>query len=381
MVREDWVDKLWQISRPVLEASANGRLKSTMPVAGPFSEKRHPFSFLEACGRTLAGIAPWLECKGLTGQEAQQQQYTKKLCQAMLVSITDPSSPDFLNFNAGPQSLVDAAYLAQGLLRAPEALWRPLTEETKKQIISALIATRRIKPYFNNWLLFSAMIEAFFCKIGAPFDAMRIDYAMRQTNQWYAGDGLYSDGPEFHSDYYNSYVIHPFLLDILKATSHVRAWAGLEGLFIKRAQRYAELLERMISPEGTMPVMGRSITYRCGNLHAIAQLALMKALPESLRPSQVRSAMEAVIYKTLLPSNTFDDHGWLNIGLCGHQPSLAEEYISTGSLYLATLAFLPLGLPPEEHFWKDSRLSFSSQMLYAGKDGMPDKAWDEKNNH
>jgi len=381
MVREDWLEKLWQISRPVLEASANGRLKSTMTVAGPFSDKRHQFSFLEACGRTLAGIAPWLECKGLTGQEAQQQQYTQQLCQAMLVSITDPHSPDFLNFNAGPQSLVDAAYLAQGLLRAPEALWHPLTQETKKQIISALIATRRIKPYFNNWLLFSAIIEAFFCKIGAPFDAMRIDYAMRQTNQWYVGDGLYADGPEFHSDYYNSYVIHPFSLDILKATSHVRAWAGLEGVFLKRAQRYAELLERMISPEGTMPVMGRSITYRCGNLHAIAQLALMQALPTSLRPSQVRSAMEAVIYKTLLPSNTFNEHGWLNIGLCGHQPSLAEDYISTGSLYLASLAFLPLGLHSDNAFWKDPRLSFSSQLLYAGEDSVPDKAWDEKSNH
>ena len=381
MKREDWLEKLWQISRPVLEASANGRLKSTMPVAGPFSDKRHQFSFLEACGRTLAGIAPWLECKGLTGQEAQHQQYTQQLCQAMLVSITDPHSPDFLNFNAGPQSLVDAAFLAQGLLRAPEALWHPLTQKSKQQILRALVSTRRIKPYFNNWLLFSAIIEAFFCKIVVPFDAMRIDYAMRQTSQWYVGDGLYSDGPEFHSDYYNSFVIHPFSLDILNAISHMRAWVGLESVFLKRAQRYAELLERMISPEGTMPVMGRSLTYRCGNLHAIAQLAFMQKLPQTLRPSQVRSAMEAVINRTLSPSNSFDEHGWLNIGLCGHQPSLAEDYISTGSLYLATLAFLPLGLPPDEPFWKDARSSFSSQMLYGGEDGMSDKAWDEKNNH
>ena len=167
-------------------------------------------------------------------------------------------------------------------------------------------------------------------------------------------------------------------MDILKATSHLRAWAGLEGVFLKRAQRYAELLERMISPEGAMPVMGRSIAYRCGNLHAIAQIVFMQALPETLRPSQVRSAMEAVINRTLLPPHTFDENGWLNIGLCGNQPSLAEDYISTGSLYLASLAFLPLGLRPDDPFWKDPHLSFSSQMLYAGEDRRPDKAWDEK---
>jgi hypothetical protein len=345
-----------------------------MPVIGIAAEERKKFSHLEAIGRTLSGIAPWLELEGLEGEEAAQQATARKLAQAAVLSITNPNSPDYLNFKQGQQPVVDAAHLAQAILRAPKILWFAFNKNEHKQIYDALILTRRIKPYFNNWLLFSAMIEAFFCKIGAPFDAMRIDYAIRQVNQWYVGDGFYSDGPEFHFDYYNSYVIHPFLLDILDATKRTRAWTGSERVFLQRAGRYSEILERMISPEGTMPVAGRSIAYRCGNLHALAQLALMQQLPARLKPAQVRCAMGAVISKTLSAKNTFDENGWLKIGLSGNQPSLAEDYVSTGSLYAACLAFLPLGLPPDSEFWMSSDMPYSSQSIYSGLDLAPDAA-------
>ena len=52
--------------------------------------------------------------------------------------------------------------------------------------------------------------------MGERFDAMRIDYAVREHQEWYVGDGLYGDGPQFHWDYYNSFVIQPMLLDVLR---------------------------------------------------------------------------------------------------------------------------------------------------------------------
>src|SRR6266699_3621721 len=61
--------------------------------------------------------------------------------------------------------------------------------------------------------------------------------------------------------------------------------------------------------------------------------------------------MSAVIFKMIGAPGTFDDGGWLTIGFCGHQPSLAESYISTGSLYLCATALLPLGLSPSDAFW------------------------------
>lgn len=111
------------------------------------------------------------------------------------------------------QPLVDASFLAIGLLRGP-GLWQQLPEKTRKQAVTALLKTRAIKPYPSNWLLFSAAIEAFFLSVGEPYDAMRIDYALRQHEQWYRGDGTVGDGPDFHWDYHSSFVIQPYLTDV-----------------------------------------------------------------------------------------------------------------------------------------------------------------------
>ncbi|OOZ40115.1 DUF2264 domain-containing protein [Solemya elarraichensis gill symbiont] len=375
--RSEWLSFLIKIATPVLENGAKGTLKQNMPIEGPERDQRINVSHLEAVGRTLSGIAPWLELTGLQGEEALLQSNARQQAQLTITSITDKNSPDFLHFDAGAQCLVDAALLALAILRAPHALWLELPEANKKNIIEALTSTRKITPVFNNWLLFSAIIEAFFCKAGITHDSMRIEYALRQMLQWYVGDGFYSDGPVFHADYYNSYVIHPFILAILNATSHTRKWKSLTPLQLKRSQRYCELLERSISPEGAMPVTGRSLSYRCGNLHALGELALTNQLPTTLPPEQVRCAMTSVIKRTLGPENTFTEDGWLTIGLCGQQPSLAEFYITTGSLYWSTLAFLPLGISPDSTFWSNPDTQFTSQKLYSGIDTPADKAEDE----
>ena len=36
-------------------------------------------------------------------------------------------------------------------------------------------------------------------------------------NEWYKGDGWYSDGPEISFDYYNAYVIHPMMVEVTEA--------------------------------------------------------------------------------------------------------------------------------------------------------------------
>jgi len=105
-------------------------------------------------------------------------------------------------------------------------------------------------------------------------------------------------------------------------------------------------------------------------LQVLAQMALMRELPEQLKPAQVRSAMTAVIRKMIEAPGTFDENGWLRIGFCGHQPSLAEGYISTGSLYLCMAAFLPLGLPPGDAFWSTPSIHWTSQRIWSGESSL-----------
>ena len=136
---------------------------------------------------------------------------------------------------------------------------------------------------------------------------------------------------------------------------------------IARAQRYAAIQERLISPEGTFPAVGRSIAYRFGAFHLLAQAALRRALPAEVTAAQVRGALTAVIRRQVEAPGTFDDAGWLRVGFCGHQPSVGERYISTGSLYLCAVGLLPLGLPPGDGFWTDPSQPWTAQRAWSGQ--------------
>jgi hypothetical protein len=342
-----------RIAEPVLTALAEKRLKAAMPVESN-GQDRAKFTHLEAIARLLTGIAPWLEAaQHLPQEEALRQRYAE-LARRCIDAATDPASPDYGNFSYSFQPIVDAAFLAHALLRSPTELWQKLDARAKRQVIDALKLTRTRKPGANNWLLFSAMIETALYRLGeSDWDAMRIDYALKQHEQWYLGDGLYGDGASFHADYYNSFVIHPMLLDIVEAMGgQYPDWDDLRERVVKRAQRYATLLERQISPEGTYPPIGRSLTYRFGAFQLLAQMALRQGLHETITPAQVRCALTAVIRRIIEMPDTFDSNGWLTIGLYGHQPELGEVYISTGSLYLCAAVFLPLALPPNDPFWQ-----------------------------
>ena len=124
------------------------------------------------------------------------------------------------------------------------------------------------------------------CKsLGADWDRLRVDYALRQHEQWYKGDGAYGDGPEFHWDYYNSFVIHPMLIDVLDACGDESpAWKDIAVRAQARATRYAAVQERLIAPDGSFPPIGRSIAYRCGAFHLLAQAALRRRCPTGCRP-------------------------------------------------------------------------------------------------
>ncbi len=286
-----------------------------------------------------------------------------------------PDSPDFMNFARGDQPIVDAAFLAQATLRAPSELWGKLPSRVQNNLAECLAATRTRKPAFSNWLLFSAITEAALCRMGRPWDRMRVDYAVRQHAQWYVGDGVYSDGPDFHWDYYNSFVIQPMLLDILVSVEKEdQNWGMTFDAALRRSRRWAAVQERLVSPEGTFPPLGRSLVYRFGALQSLAQMALLQELPEEVTPAQVRCAMTAVIRRMIEAAGTFDAQGWLTIGFCGHQPGIGERYISTGSLYLCAAGLLPLGLPPTAPFWSEPSALWTSQKLWSGLDVGADHA-------
>ncbi|PPL04211.1 DUF2264 domain-containing protein [Parapedobacter indicus] len=372
------VQSLIRVADPVLTALSQHQLRKLMPVEARV-DGRQNFTYLEAFGRLFAGIAPWLELGADDTPEGKLRKKYIDLTIQALHNATDPKSADFMNFNKGGQALVDAAFLAQGLLRSPKQIWGQLDAQTKVNIIAALKSTRVLSPGYNNWLLFSAEVEAALLKFDGYGDRMRMDYAIKSHMNWYKGDGTYGDGPNFHWDYYNSFVIQPMLLDVTRTILEIDHSDGAKKVYnsvLQRSKRYATIQERMISPEGTYPPIGRSLAYRFGAFQLLSQVALMKALPDEIQPQQVRAALYTVIKRQLEAPGTFDANGWLQIGLYGHQPDIGEGYISTGSLYLCSEAFLVLGLPPMDRFWTGDDVDWTAKKIWQGENFPADHAED-----
>src|SRR2546430_10274436 len=259
-VGEYGLDVLARLSEPVLTNLAEGRLRLRMPVeiAPAGRPERRDYTHLEAVGRLLTGIAPWLELADDGSPEAERRRRYAGLARRGLGAATDPASPDFLNFARGRQPLVDAAFLAHAIVRAPGALWERLDAGTRRNVVAALKATRAIESPLSNWLMFSAMIEVALSMMGEDWNRTRVDVALRQHELWYKGDGMYGDGPPFHWDYYNSFVIQPMLLDVMRLVgSTTPEWQAHGAPLPAPGRPSAPPPVALVSPHGPFPPLRR----------------------------------------------------------------------------------------------------------------------------
>ena len=377
--RKYWVETMTRIAYPVLHNLSEGTLKKNMPFESLSDDSlRKEVSYLEAVGRTLCGIAPWLELGVDETEEGKLRGEYIQMALKGLRNAVDPKSPDYLMFDVRHhQPLVDAAFLVQGILRAPKQLWTNLDKETQARLITELKKSRAIRPKESNWLLFASMVEAALLEFTGECDTQRLHYGIHRfwVDGWYKGDAWYGDGQEFHLDFYNSIVIHPMLTDVLSVMKkHGIEKEEVLNKQITRQQRLAEQLERIISPEATYPVLGRSIVYRMGIFHALSQIALFEKLPKKLSGAQVRSALTAVMKRQFDGLKNFDKNGWLTIGLVGSQIEMSETYINTGSVYMCMAVFLPLGLPANHLLWTEPYMEWTNLKAWKGIDVGTDKA-------
>lgn len=366
--RSFWVATLYHMAWPVVHNLAENTLRKNMPVEkGDGNTMAPTVTYLEAVGRTLAGLAPWLALPDDNTAEGLLRKQMRSEAVQGLKNAVDPLSPDTLNFTQWEQPIVDAAYLAEAFMRAPKALWQPLDTLTKQRYIARFKSLRDRTGAYNNWLLFAGINETFLLSVGEKPDPMRLQFAMKKMHEWYVGDGWYSDGPEYATDYYNDYVIHPMLVDMLGVLlRHGLCTEASYNEALQRMIRHAEVIERYISPEGTFPAVGRSTTYRTAAFQSLGLAALMGKLPPTIKPEQVRCALTKVFHNMYDGNQNYDANGWLVLGFNGHQPQIADYYSSTGSLYMATLGFLPLGLPANNAFWSRPATPWTSVKAWKG---------------
>lgn len=369
--REVWSELCFKIAQPVLENMSKGELQKNMnlELSPTWDGRNQKVAYLEAFGRLMAGISPWLSLPEDDTKEGKMRKQLKTWAIQSYKNAVNPENPDYLLWKGESQILVDAAYLAESFLRAPKATWEQLDQVTRERYIECFKGLRVIRPAYNNWLLFRAMIESFLLSVGEEVDHYVLSVSVNKINEWYLSDGWYSDGPEFALDYYNSYVIHPMYVEILETCKKYKFWTTVSlDLAIKRMQRFNSFIERLISPEGTYPAFGRSVVYRMGAFQSLALAAWKYGLPEGLSNGQVRSALTAVMKNMFSVEGNFDEENFLRLGFVGHQPNLSNYYTDNGSLYMTSLVFMPLGLSPTDAFWTDPAAPWTSQKAWSGQE-------------
>ena len=384
--RAYWCALAYKMSQPVLENMAKGELQKNMQTefSPSFDNRNKKVLYMECFGRLMAGIAPWLTLPDDETAEGKQRKQLREWALASYKNAVDPQSPDYLCWGIGGQNLVDAAYIAESFLRAYDTLWKPLDDVTKQRYLKEFANLRHIDPPYTNWLLFSSTIESFMAKAGGDYDQYRVNSACRKMEEWYVGDGWYSDGPVFAFDYYSSYVFHPMYLETLQAMIDAKANTRLDyqkyyDRELKRCQKYSLILERFISPEGTFPAFGRSIPYRMATMQPLALMAWYQKLPGDLSNGQVRAALTKVLHRMFDQENNFNEKGYLSIGFCGtNQKNVADWYTNNGSLYMTTLAFMPLGLPANHPFWTDAAQPWTQMKAWNNQQFPKDHQWKDE---
>lgn len=370
--RQVWADLCYKISQPVLENMSKGNFQKDFPLelSPTWDGRDTKVAYLETFARLMAGISPWLALPDDGTPEGKQRKQLHEWAIQAYKNAVDPNSPDKITWLTNTsQPLCDASYLVESFMRAPEATWGQLDEVTKKRYIEGLKSLRTIRPAYNNWLLFRAMVEVFFMSIGEDVDEYALSVGLQKMSEWYLSDGWYSDGPEYAMDYYNSYVMHPMMVEVVEMCKKHKFSTPISlDLAVKRMNRFNTILERFISPEGAYPAVGRSMIYRMGAFQTLAMSAWKYGLPKDLTNGSVRSALTCVMKRMFAVDGNFDDKGYLRLGFAGHQPNLANYYSNNGSLYMTSLVFMPLGLPADHPFWTAPAEPWTSQKAWSGQE-------------
>ena len=373
--RTYWVDLVYQISAPVLANMSKGELRKNMPVeySPTWDGRNNNVAYMEAFGRLMLGIAPWLDLPDDDTPEGKKRRQIRQWALESYANAVNPDNPDYLLWSGEGQVLVDAAFIANSFIRAPKTLWEPLDPITKERYIKEFKSLRKITPAYNNWLLFRAMIEAFLASIDEEYDSYALNITIRKINEWYLGDGWYGDGPEFSFDYYNGFVIQPMFVEIIEIMNNKKIFSPVSfDLALRRMQRYNQLIERLISPEASFPAVGRSMTYRMGVFQTLSLSAWKYGLPQTMTNGQIRNALTSVMKRMFSVEGNFNKDDYLQLGFVGHQPGMADSYTNSGSLYLTSLVFLPLGLPADHPFWTSPAEEWTSLKAWNGKPFLKD---------
>ncbi|MFF4148856.1 DUF2264 domain-containing protein [Streptomyces sp. NPDC001651] len=244
------------------------------------------------------------------------------------------------------QPLVEAASVALALRLTRPLLWDRLPDAVRQRAAAWLGDALDAEPWPCNWELFPVTVGGFLQETGYEPEASRkaVDRGLARIEDWYVGDGWYTDGDGRKFDHYNGWAMHLYPV--------LHAWlAGddrLLELYGGRLSRHLEDYARLFGGDGAPMRQGRSLTYRFATAAPLWLGALTGHTP--LAPGVTRRlASGALSY--FLERGAVDANGLLTLGWHGPDPSVLQGYSGPASPYWASKGFLGLLLPADHPVW------------------------------
>jgi hypothetical protein len=295
---------------------------------------------LEGFARPLWGLVP-LSAGG--GDFSEWELYRRGLSNG-----TDPNHPEYWGTPGDrDQRLVEMAAIGLALLMVPEQLWEPLSPEARSNLSRWLGTINSVEVVDSNWLWFRVLVNMGLASVGAEYNEAAMRGALDRIDQFYLGDGWYSDGITSQRDYYIAFAMHYFGLVYARfaQTGDPKRAECLR----ERAIQFAQDFAHWFAATGAALPFGRSLTYR------FAQGAFWGALAFADVEALPWGAIKGLALRHLRwwsRQHIFANDGTLSIGYAYPNLNMAEQYNSPGSPYWAMKFFLPLALPDAHPFWQ-----------------------------
>ncbi len=266
-----------------------------------------------------------------------------------LLDGTDSSNPATYwgQIDHMDQRIVESADIAVALWMSRERVFSKMTAAEQIQIISWLAQVDGKGTYTDNWILFTAMVQAIRYHLGFPCPEAELDFRLLQIAEFYRGDGWYVDGPDAEFELYNAWMFG----------WHYLLWAWIDGerrpdhsrLVLERGRSFIDGFLHFFGANGSYPAWGRSVVYRFAALAPFAVGHFLDIAPQN--PGLLRRVSSGCI-RYFFERGMFDGEGhFLRQGYHGNFPPAGEAYISPGSPYWCSHGLFALTFDRDDPFW------------------------------
>ncbi|MGW2180495.1 DUF2264 domain-containing protein [Streptomyces sp. NPDC001732] len=343
--RTGWTRAHW-------EATADRMLDALVPYATPgFAQYRLPgrgswsgvvSDGLEGFARSFLLAACRIAGAGGAVDPALVERYA-----AGLAAGTDPGSgeawPELTNCS---QQMVEAASVAVALHETRPWIWDRLDARVQERVVDWFSGFVGGRTWDNNWRLFQVVSEQFLASVGAPYSRSDIESNLDRIEDWYVGDGWYTDGDGRNFDYYIGWAMH--LYPLLWSRMAGADDGGRTEVYRQRLGRFLEDYQHFFGSDGAPVHQGRSLTYRFAALAPVWMGALADCTP--LAPGLTRRLASGTM-RHFVERGVPDERGLLTLGWYDTFLPTTQPYSGPASPYWASKGFLGLLLPADHAVW------------------------------